>query len=359
MIQRRTLRILGIVALVFVVACAAAILGIIIYSATHYGNFEAFPDCFLLVVAGLGGAVVGYLIHNALHELGHVIGAKAVGCKVFEVAFAGFVFGKGKKISFMRESGIAGWVAFVPYAPENALKALISSLRWSKLFSVLAGLIGVGLSAAATAAKNYYAESFCLIFVFAVFYLIMINLMPTGDGENDGDIAYDDDGNLVASLLFTKAAELEYQSCLYLGKTAKDIPALECSHYSGKDWHTIFDVQKCLQLGNITGAKDALKCVFDEQKTLNNRPIALYLEELFINIVTNNADALKNIRPEVKRLIDSPDDPFTYRVAIYYRRYNGESDWAEALIGTFKKICKDYVLPGMAATQLEIFDRYL
>lgn len=345
-----------------IVAALSIVIGVIISLAISVGaviasvymlNDSGGSSYFLIAIFAVIGLIGGYLCHNLLHEVGHLLFAKRYETEVFEVAFCGLVFSKNEKVKVNLKSGVGGWTSFLPKNPKDAKKVLKASL-WGGLIGSLTSL----LIAYALFQVGRFLNVYQLITVFGFylainFYLITLNFFSFKNGT---------DGKLMINMnckdndyFNVKACEMEYQSYMMGGKSAKEIESLT---FDGVNLATIFDVEKALQLDDTANAKHFIDKVVSEVKTDDNGLIDAYLEDLFISIVNKNDDLIDSNYEKICAYILEPTTPLSYRVAIYYRRYLKEDAWAEGLERTYLRLLEKNPLPGYKKQETEIYDHY-
>lgn len=310
-------------------------------------------DCVLIAIFAVIGLIGGYLCHNLLHEVGHMLFAEKSGARVFEVAFCGFVFTKGEKTKLNLKSGVGGWTSFLPKMPEKSEKVLLSSL--------IGGLVGSFLSFFAAYLLFQVGRFFSLYSLVVIFgfdsavtiYLIVLNFFSLKDGTDGQLLIFKN--NKPNEYFRLKVAELEYQSYLFNGKSAKEIEKLTCVNLN---YSTIFDVEKSLQTGDLHGAKGFIESILKTEKIDGNGLIDLLLEDLFIAIVTKDVDNIDIKANKVYNCLLEPDSLLSYRVAMFYRRYTDEIAWAEGLEKTYLRLLEKNPLSGYKKQEAEIHDLY-
>lgn len=311
------------------------------------------PQYALLVIYCVIGLIGGYLCHNILHEIGHLIFVKLVGAKVFEVAFCGFVFSNEQKPKINLKSGVGGWTSFVSEKPERASKTLAVALYGGLTGSLLSLLIAYGLFEV-----GRFLNIYPLVAVFGMYaavnlYLVILNFFSGRDGT-DGIYLLTKNGK-PNEYFYYKAVELEYQSNLYLGKSAKEIDKL----YSvNLNYPTILDVEKSLQTGDTEACKTAIFDIFKKTKVCDSGLIDLYLEDLFISIIDDDKQNVDIKAEKIYSYILEPDTLPSYRVAVFYRRFTGENAWADGLEKTYLKKIEQTPLKGLQKQEKDIYERY-
>lgn len=327
------------------IACLTVLLVVL-----KFDNLEIF-DWILIVIFAVIGLIGGYLCHNLLHETGHLVFAKLSGGKIFEVAFCGLVFTAGKKPKINLKSGVGGWTSFLPKEPSKAGKVLTYSLRGGLTGSFLSLFISYLLFQ-----LGRWVLSYPLIVVFGFynavnFYLIVLNFFSLKSGT-DGLYMTNKNGK-PCDYFWYKVAELAYQSQLFNGYTAKEITC------GSLDVVTIFNVEKSLQTGDLIGAKEFVDIVINEEKTDDNGLIDLFLEDLFISIVNKRDKEIEEKAQKVYSYLLEPETLLEYRIAVFYRLYNGETEWADGLKRTYFKLLDSCPLPGLAKQEKEIYELYM
>lgn len=329
------------------IACASILL--IVFK---FDNLKI-TDWFLIAIFAVIGLIGGYLCHNLLHETGHLIFAKLSGAKIFEVAFCGLVFTLNKKPKLNLKSGVGGWTSFLPIEPDKSKKVLSASLFGGLAGSLLSLVISYVLF---QVGRRFLCYPLIVIFGFynAVnFYLIVLNFFSLKSGT-DGLLMINKNNKPNDYFLY-KVAELEYQSYLFNGKSAKEIEKLTCVNLNCP---TIFDVEKSLQTGDVNSAKGFVDSVLKTEKIDDNGLIDLLLEDLFVAIVTKDVDNINIKADKVYNCLLEPNSILSYRVAIFYRRYTGEIDWADGLEKTYLRLLEKNPLPGYKKQETEIYDLY-
>ncbi len=310
-------------------------------------------DYVFIVIFAVIGLIGGYLCHNLLHEVGHMLFAEKSGARVFEVAFCGFVFTKGEKPKLNLKSGVGGWTSFLPKTPEKSKKVLSASL--------LGGLVGSFLSLFSGYALFQVGRFFLLYYLIVIFgfysavtiYLIVLNFFSLKDGT-DGQLLISKN-NKPNKYFHLKVAELEYQSRLFNGESAKEIEKLTSTDLA---FSTVFDVEKALQTGNVDAAREFVKNALNNVKCTNNGLIDLYLEDLFIAILSRDDENIETKADKVNCCILEPDSLLSYRVAIFYRRFTGENAWGDGLERTYFKKIEQCPLKGLSKQEKEIYELY-
>lgn len=307
----------------------------------------------IMFVLGLLG---GYVLHNLFHELGHIIGAKIAGATIYEFNFCNLTFAKGQKPKFAK-SNEAGFVSFIPNAPEKSITSLSYSLIGGFLGSFIALIVGIIFYGVGSFNGNYYLISAFGGFIAVAVYLIVLNFF-TKRPNSDGRLIATDQKELNQEFYQT-LLNLEYQSHMQKGLSADKIEFLVNKRISKSIVFCLFDVQKSLMLGDVAGAEQFVKTQLSLTKTGDNGPIDLLLEELFIDLIKGNQ---KNVAEHYKCVAGLIDEPMTLqemRVSIYYKRFIGETDWANALEGTYFKMLDKCPIKGLAKTEEEIYKLYL
>jgi hypothetical protein len=83
------------------------------------------------------------------------------------------------------------------------------------------------------------------------------------------------------------------------------------------------------------------------------------LEWFFICCAENNTENIKLLLPQVEGLLMLPtSEPSILRCQVFFRRLNGETEWADALNKTYFKACENYPLKGLGKTERIIFFKY-
>lgn len=308
---------------------------------------------YLIAVFGVIGLIGGYLCHNLLHEVGHFLFAKRYETEVFEVAFCGLVFSKNEKVKVNLKSGVGGWTSFLPVNPKDAKKVLKASLWGGLIGSLISLLIAYALF---QVGRFFNVYELVTVFGFDLainFYLITLNFLSYNNGT---------DGKLMTNMnckdndyFNVKACEMEYQSHMMGGKSAKEIVSLTLGDINVP---TVFDVEKALQSGDLKCAKLFIDKIVSQAKTDDNGLIDAYLEDLFISIVSKNDDLINSNYEKICSYILEPTTLLSYRVAIYYRRYTEEYAWAEGLEKTYLRLLEKNPLPGYKKQETEIYDLY-
>ncbi len=338
--------IIGIIAFILI-AAASIITSIITMQKTDN------PQYALLVIYCVIGLIGGYLCHNLLHEIGHLLFVKFAGASVFEVAFCGFVFSHGQKTKINLKSGVGGWTSFVSKRPEKASKTLTLALYGGLAGSLLSLFIAYGLFEV-----GRFLNIYPLVAVFGMYaavnlYLVILNFFSERDGT-DGLYLLTKNGKK-SEYFYYKVAELEYQSNLYLGKSAKEIEGL----YSvSLNYPTILDVEKSLQAGNTEACKIVLSEIFEKAKVCDSGLIDLYLEDLFVSIIEDDKQNVDKKAEKIYSYILEPDTLTSYRVAAFYRRFAGENAWAEGLEKTYLKKIEQTPLNGLKKQEKDIYEKY-
>ncbi len=310
---------------------------------------------FMIAIYAACGLIGGYFVHNLMHEAGHAVGAKAFGATVFGMNISGITMEKGKKPHLDLKSGVAGWTAFVPNAPETSLRVLGNSLIGGFFGSFLSLIIGVALYVAGLLTGIYPLISVFGIFVAVNVYMISLNFFSDKSGTDGVMFLKTND---LSSEFRDKLLMLEYQSHLLNGKSAKDIDFLINKRIIKDNVYTLFDVQKCLQTGDIVGAEAFIHSALYECENADNGHIDLLLEDLFVNILKDNQKSVQALAEKLDQYISEPETPLSMRVAIFYRRYTKDNQWADSLEKTYFKTLDSYPLTGLAQTEREIYLRF-
>lgn len=308
---------------------------------------------YMIAVFAVIGLIGGYLLHNALHEGGHALFAKLCGAKVFEVAFCGFVFTKNKGVKLNFKSGVAGWTDFVPLKPENSEEVLNKSLLGGLIGSFVSLFVAMILYVSGILVRSYPLVSAFGFYGAVNVYMITVNFFSSAP-KTDGKLMFssDDEYKDAVSLL-------EYQSYLLNGVSAKNIPQFDSSNLNKRKTTTLYDVQKALQKGKINEASDLSDWLLSRYKKADNGLIAVYLEKLFVSVLSDDKENVEKYYPLCRNEIEYPSSSSSLRVACYYRKYNGENDWANSLRKTFYHSLDDCPLNGLAETEKEIFENYI
>lgn len=325
------------------------------YSFAVKSGYFVWVITILLCVIGVIG---GYFVHNVFHEVGHMLFAKKSGGIIFEIAFCGFVFKKADKlkVKFNPKSTVAGWTTFIPSSPEKSLNVLVSSLLGGMTGSVLCFFIGLILFVLGFCLQNYYLVTIFGGYVSVTLYMIGLNFLSLKKGT-DGSLMQKVDKKLSTEFL-TALFTLEIQSNLLAGKTLNQIDGLYCKPLM-KKIITCYDVKRCLQRGEVNQAKELLSAIKNDENFDDNGHIDLLLEELFINLLLN--DPVCKIQGDNLEgfLSQDTDNPTVLRVAVYYRRFQQEYEWANALEKSFYRAVRDCPIKGLAKTEVEIYEKYL
>lgn len=307
----------------------------------------------LIAIFAVIGLIGGYLCHNLLHETGHLIFAKLAGAKIFEVAFCGFVFTDGEKPKMNLKSGMGGWTSFLLKNPNDSAKTLKLSLCGGLIGSVLSVLIGYVLFQVGKFFGVYQLVSIGGFYNAVNLYLIILNFCSLKNGT-DGRLMMNKNSKPNDYFLY-KAAELEYQSYLFNGKSAKEIEKLNAKNLT---FPTIFDVEKSLQTGDLNSAKAFIESILEKEKIADNGLIDLLLEDLFVAVLTKDVDNIDKKAEKVYGCLLEPDSLLAYRVAIFYRRYTGEIAWGEGLEKTYLRLLEKNPLSGYKKQETEIYNLY-
>ncbi len=319
-----------------------------IYPSSDYKEY-LFPILFSII-----GLIGGYLVHNAVHELGHAIFAKKAKAKVFEVACCGFVFSK-KKVKFKPSSAYAGWTKFVPQKPEDALNVLLTSLYGGFLGSLICLFIGILLMV--FMGRSWLTLSLVCSAQMVFIYMTVINFSTGADGT-DGKLfasSKDESDNYFVSKIYL----LEAQSKMYAGLRAKELGEFYFQSLFEEKSATYIDLLIALENGDKTLAKDLIDQMENNGEMDDNELIATLSEKLFLACVEKEETKAYNIYEQICAIVDEPDGDLTLMRASYaYKTLTGEVDWAKALRVTFAKACAAHDLSGFGKTQLEILNLY-
>ncbi len=328
---------------------------VISVAASIYACKNSDSRYYLLAIYAVIGLIGGYLVHNHLHEAGHAVGAKAFGATVFGMNVSGVIIEKGKKPRLDLKSGVAGWTSFVPKSPESSLRVLGNSLIGGFFGSFISLLIGVALYVAGLLTGIYPLIAVFGIYVSVNVYMISLNFF-SDKAETDG-VMFLNTSDLSPEFR-DKLLMLEYQSHLLNGKSAKDIDFLINKRLIKGNVYTLFDVQKCLQTGDIIGAEAFIHSALYECENADNGHIDLLLEDLFVNILKDNKKNVQALTEKLDLYISEPNSPLSLRVAVFYRRYTKDDEWADSLEKTYFKTLDSYPLTGLAQTEREIYLRF-
>lgn len=307
----------------------------------------------IYVVIGLIG---GYFIHNALHETGHALGAKSYGAIVFGISVSGLVFEKGKKPRIDLKSGVAGWTAFVPKSPKSSLRVLGNSLIGGFFGSFISLVLGVAFYVTGLLTGNYPLIAVFGIYTAVNVYMISLNFFSDKSGT-DGAMFSKNKSDL-SKEFGDRLLLLEYQSHMLNGKSAKDIDYLINKRLIKENFYTVFDVQKCLQTGDIIGAEAFIHSALYGREKEDNGRIDLLLEDLFVNILKDNQKRVQALAERLEGCLLEPNSPQAMRTAIFYRRYTKDDLWADSLEKTYFKTLNEHPLTGLAQTEREIYLRF-
>lgn len=304
----------------------------------------------------VGGLIAGYLVHNVLHELGHALFARLSGARVFEIAFWGLRLSKGK-IRFEKSSAYAGWTSFVPLSPQNTVKATSFSLIGGFVGS-LAVLIIIFVGFFVTDVYlDYYVALIWVGALISTIYMIAVNFLSSAPGTDGRMLGVG--GRTMPNDYLSKLVTLEYQSHLLNGRSLNDVESLtfDCGIENRNVTHE--DVLLCLERCETERAKELIERALKQEELADNEHIALLLEWFFICCIENNTENVKGLLPQIEGLLLMPtSEPLILRCAVFYRRLNGETAWAEALEKTYFKACENYPLPGLGKTERMIFFKY-
>ena len=89
----------------------------------------------------------------------------------------------------------------------------------------------------------------------------------------------------------------------------------------------------------------------------DNEVIALLFEKFFIACVTGDEAVVDGLKDDF--LYAEGTSPSALRAHAAYRRVTGENEWADSLEKSFFTSLDDSELPGYAASEREIYRRYL
>ena len=304
----------------------------------------------------VGGLLGGYLAHNMLHELGHALFARIGGAKVFEVAFWGLRFSKGR-VRIEKSSAYAGWTSFIPLKPEYTMKAISTSLIGGFVGSLVVLIIIFVAFFLTDVYLDYYTSLVWVSALISTVYMIAVNFLSPAP-ETDGHMLGVGQKAMPRDYL-SKLVTLEYQSHLLNSRSLNQVESLhfDCGINDRNVTHA--DVLLCLERGDTERAKVLIETAVNKQELADNEHIALLLEWFFICCAENNQENINKLLPEVESLLLMPtSEPAVLRCAAFYRRQNGETAWADALEKTYFKACECHPLSGLGKTERIIYFKY-
>ena len=320
------------------------------------GLFLSPLNGFVNVLAALGltaaGLAVWYLIHNVLHEVMHALFAVLAGGKILEFAAAGvYVYTEGdkKKVKFNFTSSYAGWVSFVPKDPEKTSAILLTSLLGGLVGTVLTFGVIVLLFALT---QSYYTYYLVLMGAFSVLYMFIVNY-ACGFVGTDGPMLFMTESGKEH---FYRAAEiLQTESYLFNGYPLSEI--IPSDEDEDERFYCTYDVERALENGDLSEAKDIIEKIEADEKTGDNELIGAFIEKFFIACIEKN-DKFVTDRNQKFLSLDDGSSVFL-RAHIAYRRYTGEKDWAKLIEKNYFALLDRLPLKGFAKTEKAIYERYL
>lgn len=335
---------------VYSVICLVLLVGIS-YAADDYPIFESQLMQFLLSLGlcVLGG-IVGNAIHLVLHELGHVIPLlKKAEIFEFSVLFITFIkVDKGYKVKLFKNLKYGGKVAFVGKNPETAGVLVFSSALWAWVATLVSLVIYSFLF--------YLSNSYIAYCVFGgatlgTFYSLLINFL-SGMPSSDGTLLFRPDRH--TDRVF---ALCETESRLYLGESLLDMS--DKLFYSEENKvNSYYSYLRLMQKGDLENAKNMLEISCKEnEKTLDNEPIALDLEKFYLALIENDKNTVDVLKDDIVYYCDKNINATTLRVMVKYRQFTGEADWARALRVTFERQSNG-VFKGLFKTEKDIYDKF-
>ena len=333
-------------------AVALTVVGVV--TGIQYYIEQGAERVFLVPVFTILSFLFWYLLHNLIHELFHALFCKLSHGRITAIAFWGLElnFLKGeKRIKFSPKSAYAGYTEFVCKRPNASHLTLY--------MATFGGLVGSMITLAAIAvwlllAKTFLLSYFALMGFVPVFYMIYLNFfcdMPSSDGR----LMIGKSGKKEFA---AAALRLETEAYLFEGKTLMEARPVYMKKTFGDMKIMIgYDYLCCLELKNIDLAKQVLSLLKKEEYA-DNEVIDPLSERFFIACIEKDDGFIEQNLEKVSYLFDETDIN-SLRVHAAYRKYTGDSKWAELLTQSYFKACADITVTGLKESYREIGERLL
>ena len=264
------------------------------------------------------GVCLHYFISVVIHELGHIVVAKLRNCEIVEWSMLGFSYSKLTKKFTYSIKDYAGNVAFVSKNPDKAEDDLkvVSQSGFFANFIYLVFCLGLGLII-----FNFYSLSILVCGSYISVYMLIINALPMAE-TNDGAIARG-----------LKRGKIEYRatenlarilSLLYNGYSPSEIPKALFLYKDGLNGEGVeyYQMLACMENGDYAQAYE----IADEFADVY--PVQFLPEKVYLSMILGYNEFVKQ---SFDRAIDmiNPASATYFRISARYRRFTGESEWAE------------------------------
>lgn len=335
---------------VYAVLSVAVFLAVCYYSREYSVLGDIFQQCLLSGLIALLGVVFGYVLHTVLHELGHLLAVMGGGVKVikFGVLFLSVVWtGEKYECRFSFKNRTAGEFVFVAKNPDNAGFFVFRSVLGAMVASFLTLFITILLI---KFIDTYVA--YCLLGGMAscIIYLVLLNFlsfMPTTDGL----LVYAND--FVVNDVF---AVCSVESYLYKGVRLANMPN-DLFEKTESGVNLFYSALKKLYEGDLACAKELFVRLENMWSiSADNRLIAVRLQLFYIAIMQHDVDYVAKNENDVLDCLDNFLSPCALRVAIAFRLFKGDVEWAKILSQTFDKMQFGLEL-GLLSDEKQIIDK--